>query len=127
MADSNIALTAFTTSAMTVAALNWLKGSKYFPWITREKATLLRVLSAGASVAAGVGIGHVWNAADHSLVISGLTLSNVARFSWAIVRQFAMNETIFQATKPSSNPAVVMAVAPEAAAKEGITESGKTP
>jgi hypothetical protein len=118
MADANVALTTFTTSAMTVAAINWLKASKYFPWITKEKVTLLRFLSIGAAVASGAGIGHVWNPTDHSLVISGLTVTNGALFLWAIVKQFTMNETIFQATKPSSNPAVVEAVAPEAAKPE---------
>lgn len=115
MADANVALTTFTTSAITVGILNWIKHSKYFPWITREKTTLLRVLSIAASLATGVGIQHVWNSTDHSLLISGLTGTNIAAFAWAVVKQFTANETIFQMTKPSSNPAVVEAVAPEAA------------
>lgn len=104
MADSNIALTTFTTGALTVAALNWLKGSQYFPWITKEKTTLLRWLSAVAAVAASAGIGHVWNAADHSITISGLTLPNIVTFAWGAIKQFAMNETLFQVTKkPPTN------------------------
>lgn len=114
MADANVALTTFTTGAMTVAALNWIKQSPYFPWITKEKTTLLRILSALAATASGVGISHVWNSADHSLVISGITISNVAMFFWAILKQFTMNETLFQVTKAKSDPAVVAAVAPEA-------------
>jgi predicted membrane protein len=125
MADSNIALTTFTTGAMTVAALNWLKSSPYFPWITKEKTTLLRFLSAAAAVASGAGIQHVWNPTDHSLVISGLTVTNVALFFWAIGKQFAMNETIFQVTKRTSDPAVVRAVAPAAARAEGLLPEKK--
>jgi hypothetical protein len=120
MADANVLLTTFTISGVTVAAINWVKRSKYFPWITKEKTTLLRFMSIAAAAASGVGIGHVWNAADHSLVISGLTVANLWAFLWAIVKTFTMNETIFQATKPASNPAVVEAVAPKAAVEQGI-------
>jgi len=104
MADANIAMTTFTTGAVTVAALNWLKSSPYFPWITKEKNTLVRALSVVAAIGTSAGIGHVWNSADHSLVISGLTLPNVVGFLWAAVKQFAMNETVFQVTKkPPTN------------------------
>jgi hypothetical protein len=107
LADSNIALTTFTTGAITVAVLNWIKTSPWFPWITREKTILLRLLSSCAAVASGVGIQHVWNAADHQLIISGLTVTNLAMFFWAAAKQFAMNETIFQSTKRTSDPKVV--------------------
>jgi hypothetical protein len=104
MADANIAMTTFTTGALTVAALNWLKQSPWFPWITKERNTLVRILSIVAATASSAGIGHIWNSADHSLVISGLTLPNVVGFAWAAVKQFAMNETLFQVTKkPPTN------------------------
>jgi hypothetical protein len=125
MADANVVMTTFTASAITVAAINWLKRSKAFPWITKEKIWLLRVMSAAAATASGVGINHVWNAADHSLVISGLTMANLGLFAWAVVKQFVANETIFQATKPQSNPAFVAAVAPAVAIKEGIIPEKK--
>jgi hypothetical protein len=120
MADSNVLLTSFTISGITVAAINWLKRSKYFPWITKEKVWLLRVLSAVVATASSVGITHVWNSTDHSILISNLTVATLWAFAWALTKQFTMNETIFQATKPTSNPAVVEAVAPEAAAQQGI-------
>jgi hypothetical protein len=120
MADANVLLTSFTISGITVAAINWLKRSKYFPWITKEKVALIRVLSVVVATATGVGITHVWSGADHSILIGGLTLANLWAFLWAITKQFTMNETIFQATKPTSNPAVVEAVAPAAAVQQGI-------
>lgn len=117
-ADANVALTTFTSSAIAVGAINWLKHSKYFPWITREKIWLLRIMSIAAATATSVGITHVWNSTDHSILIGGLTLTNLWAFLWSIIKSFTAQETIFQATKPSSNPAVVEAVAPEAAVPE---------
>ncbi|MGC2234270.1 MAG: hypothetical protein WBA09_22405 [Candidatus Acidiferrum sp.] len=125
MADANVLLTTFTVSGITVAAINWLKRSEYFPWITKEKTTLLRGMSIVVAAASGVGIQHVWNSADHSLIISGLTGANMVAFLWAIIKTFTMNETIFQATKPASNPAVVEAVAPASAVEQGIVPEKK--
>lgn len=112
MAEANVLLTTMTVSGITVAAINWLKKSKYFPWITKEKIWLLRVMSAAAATASGVGITHIWNPADHSILIAGLTAANLWAFGWAIVKQFTANELVFQTTKPSSAPVVVQAVAP---------------
>lgn len=97
--DNNVVLTAFTSSAVSVAVINWLKNSKYFPWITKEKITLLRMLSVVAAAASGVGINYVWSGTNHSLLLSGLTMANGTAFVWTLLKHFAMNETIFQATK----------------------------
>jgi hypothetical protein len=109
--DNNVVLTTFTSSAVSVAVINWLKSSKYFPWITKEKIALLRILSVLAAAASGVGINYIWSATDHSLLVSGLTLANGGAFAWALLKHFAMNETIFQATK---RPGTLKPVAPPA-------------
>jgi hypothetical protein len=121
MADSNVLLTSLTMSGISVAVINWIKGSKYFPWITKEKIWLLRIISIAAATASGVGINHVWNPVDHSILISGLTTANLLAFAWAITKQFTMNEMVFQGTKASSAPAVVAAVAPEEAIKSHLS------
>ena len=120
MAVENVALTSVTISGITVAAIEWLKRSKMFPWITKEKVVLLRVLSCIGTAAAAVGISYQWNATDHTLTIAGLTLSGIVGLSWAWIKQFTLTEIVYQTTKPSSNPAVVAAVAPAAAFKQGI-------
>jgi hypothetical protein len=121
MADTNIVLSTFTSSAISVAIINWLKASKYFPWITKERTALLRAFSVIAASASGVGINYLWNPTDHSIVVSGLTLANGGALAWAILRHFAMNETIFQATKPQRSQAeVVAADANAASVKAGM-------
>ena len=107
--DANIAMTHFTIGAVTVAALQWLKGSTWFPWIQAGQTKLLRALSALAAAAAAVGIGYTWNAHDHSLTITGLTLSGIAVALWAWLKQFAVQEFMYRATKPAAqnaNPSV---------------------
>jgi hypothetical protein len=116
--DANIAMTHFTIGAVTVAALQWLKSSPWFPWIQAGQTKLLRFISALAAAGTAVGIGYTWNAVDHSLTITGLTLTGIAFAFWAWLKQFAVQEFMYRATRPatqSANPSVTVsapAVAP---------------
>jgi hypothetical protein len=110
--DNNVVLTTLAVSGTSVAVLNWIKASPWFPWINREKVKLLRALSALSALAAGSSIHWVWTATDHSFAISGLTLANVLALGAAIYKQFVANEVIYQMTKRTSDPKVV-AVAKE--------------
>jgi hypothetical protein len=107
MADANIVLTSVALSGTIVQGINWLKQSKYAPWITKEKVMLLRGLSAVGAAATGAGITHVWSSADHSFLVSGLTITAVLSFLKAMWIQIVGQETIYQATKRTSAPEVV--------------------
>jgi len=119
--DANVLGTQITISGIIVAAIQYMKRSKYFPWFTKEKVLMVRGLSAFASFAAALGIHAVWSATDHSLLITGLDLMSILGAAWIAIKQFTFTELTWQTVKPASNPAVVEAVAPEAAAQQGIT------
>jgi hypothetical protein len=114
-ADANVVMTHLTSSGITVFVLQWLKNSKYFPWITEEKMWLLRGLSGLAAAGTAVGISTTWNGANHELVIGGLTLTAVVAAVWAFAKQFVMNEMVWQATKSKNGttPAAPAAPAPK--------------
>jgi hypothetical protein len=105
--DNNVVLTTLAFSGTSVAMLNWIKASPWFPWINKEKVALLRMLSALSALAAGTGIHWVWTATDHSFAVSGLTAANVLALGAAIYKQFVANEVIYQMTKRTSDPKVV--------------------
>lgn len=104
--DANIAITQFTTGALTVAAMNWLKGQPWFP----GKAKLNRSVAAFVAFCTSLGVHFVWNGTEHSLLITGLTLSVIAGTVYHWASQMATQEVIYQATKAKSDPAVVAAV-----------------
>jgi hypothetical protein len=105
--DNNVVLTTLAFSGTSVAVLNWIKASSWFPWINKEKVALLRSLSALSALAAGTGIHWIWTATDHSIAISGLTAANILALGAAIYKQFVANEVIYQMTKRTSDPKVV--------------------
>ena len=96
--DSNIAITQFTTSALTVGALQWLKAQPWFPLVSEGKATLNRIVAAFVAFCTSLGVHFVWNGAEHTLVISGLTIGTIAVSLYHWLSQMATQEVIYQAT-----------------------------
>lgn len=113
MAAENVVLTHVTISAVAVAAINWLKASPYFPWITKEKDNLLRAFSALGAAAGGIGIDHAWDPATHTLTFTGLSLAAIAMAAWSWLKQFALQEFMYRATKTPPAPIVQAAPAPQ--------------
>lgn len=101
--DANIAITQFTTGALTVAAMNWLKGQAWFPLVQAGKAKLNRGVAAFVAFCTSLGVHFVWNGTEHSLLITGLTLSVIAGTVYHWASQMATQEVIYQATKPKSD------------------------
>lgn len=118
--DANVLGTQITFAGVVVALIQWMKHSRYFPWFTKEKVKLVRVVSVGLSFLAGLGIHWVWDPQNGSLIVTGLSMTGLAISAWVAIKQFVITEMTYQTVKPSSDPAVIEAVAPEAAVAKGI-------
>ena len=101
--DSNVVITQFTSSAIVVWGLQELKNATWFPWLQKKAQTWTK---RGASIVAAfgvhTGIEHVWNpgtvAGTHVLLITIPSLSVIAVGIWHWIGQYAMQETVYQAT-----------------------------
>lgn len=103
MADSSIVISHVTTAGIVVGAINWLKGSKYFPMITAEKTKLLRGLAVvGAALGAG-GIQYAWHPESRALVFTIPTLGAMLGFLIAWAKSFIVQEITYQATSSNAN------------------------
>lgn len=102
VADHNVLATQITVGALSVAFLNWLKGSKYFPWLTQETAKLNRVFAALVALIGAVGVHLTWAAGDTSgtymITVTGATLHGIAMGGWVWLKQFVMQELIYRST-----------------------------
>jgi len=99
MPVENIVVSHLTVAAVTVAIINWLKTSAWFPWFTAERTRLVRIVAVAASGLGAVGIHWQWNPALHSLTITDLTFATVAGGMVAWVKSFCVQELTYQATK----------------------------
>jgi hypothetical protein len=82
--------TQVTAAAASAYAINLLQRWEKLPWITQHTKGITHAVRAIMALAASIGIGWHWDAVDHSLTITGLSLSAVIVFGWHWFSQFAV-------------------------------------
>jgi|HubBroStandDraft_3_1064219.scaffolds.fasta_scaffold47252_4 hypothetical protein len=107
-------LTIPTVSALSVAAIQYLKKSSWFPWLSDESSNFaLRLASVFTALGSAVGIHFVYSASEGTLMVSGLTMAAILPAGWAWLKQLVWNELVFQtAVKAPGNAAVAAKATP---------------
>jgi hypothetical protein len=95
---SNVVMTQFTSSAVVVYVMQKLKNAAWFPLLKQGSATISRVFSVVAAALVAVGINYTWNPATRGLLVTIPTLAGFALGLWHWLNQFALQETVYQAT-----------------------------
>lgn len=72
-----------------------LKKSRWVPWITADKTTLLRWLNAGSALAMSVGLAWAYQADTHQLIITIPTASAVVDGLWQWGKQWAFQQMAY--------------------------------
>jgi hypothetical protein len=98
-----------TVSAISVAAIQWLKKASWFPWLSDTSSKfVLRLTSFATAFAAAAGIHFTYSADAGTLAVSGLTVATILPALWAWLKQIVFNELVFQAAvKAPGNSAEV--------------------
>ena len=128
---------AVTSSAFVAYGIEAMKRSKYFPWLTKEKTTLLRIMSGAGSALSAIGIGTAgeWSAGNHTytIAISGLCFSCILHSAYAWGRSWIYAQILYDGviSKKTAEPAQVQLVRPVVVnpapepAKEAAPVTGK--
>ncbi len=83
-----------TVAALVSFGLQWLKTSKYFPWITTETEKLNRWLAIVIAFLSGFGIYATW---DHGTVsITGLTAANAYHALVRCIQQWTFQQAAYR-------------------------------
>lgn len=101
MAAENVLATQVTAGAVIAYFVNYLKGSKYFPWITEETKVVSRFISAVLAAGTAVGVHTVWSPESHTLTITGLTAVGIAGALWAFSKQYAIQHLTSKVMYPN--------------------------
>lgn len=89
-------LSTFTASAMVVSVIQWLKNTKWVPFVNQHSAGLNRVLSWLAAFVSGVGIHYHYDATVGALTITGLTAGAIVHTGWDATQQYAAQWLIYR-------------------------------
>ena len=85
-----------TLSALSVALIQWLKKSTWFPWLSDTSGKwALRIMSAITGLTSAAAIHYTFNAG--TLTITGLEWASIAPAVWAWTKSVVFNELVFQA------------------------------
>lgn len=119
MAADSVLATSVTLGTIGTGLLAYLKSAKWAPWFNKHSATLNHSLLAVSAAVGALGINYVWDPANHSLLITGLSLTAITHFAWEFTKQWCMQylvqRGIFGPTSiPGDAPAVPVTIQPPA-------------
>src|SRR5277367_3179385 len=88
--------TQITAGAVSVFIIQKLKGWSALPWISHWTPMVNRAVAIISAFLTAVGIHIAYSSVDHTLVISGLTLTLGLGMVWVWIKQFALQEYVYQ-------------------------------
>jgi hypothetical protein len=94
----SIVLSHLTTAGLAVALIQWLKKSRYFPWITQEKTRVMRLVAIVTAGLGTVGINYAWNAAGRELSFHIPTFVEAFSLGIAWAKSFITQEIVYRGT-----------------------------
>ena len=97
-----------TIAILVSFGLQWLKKSRFFPWLTIETQAVNRWVSIVIAFGAGIGIYATWN--QGTLTVTGLTPDNIYHALVRGVEQWAFQTTAYRSLIAPPQPGVVQAM-----------------
>jgi hypothetical protein len=105
---TNPAIDQLTISAVVVMIVQWLKNTKWVPFMQAHTDTLNRVVAWGAAAGTALGMHLAYDSASHTLTISGLALATIAHGGWDWIKSIAVQELIYKGVlKPGATATAV--------------------
>lgn len=90
-------------------AMQWLKKSPWFPWISVKTENLNRGISMAIAFLSGFGIFFTWDHAASALTISGLTAAHLYHAAARGVEQWIFQQTAYRTVVAPPLPGAVQA------------------
>lgn len=94
-----------TASAVVVIFIQYLKKSRFAPFITFETDALNKAMGALFAAFTAVGIHYSYDAASHTLMITGITLGAFVHGLWHWLTSFSFQQLIYHGVVKVPAPA----------------------
>ncbi len=94
--EPNVVTSQVTTAALVAFVLQWAKRSPWCPWLQADDKRVQFYLSGVLALATSLGIAYTWNADTGTLVITGLSWSTIGPAAWDWIRQWVMQQAVYQ-------------------------------
>jgi hypothetical protein len=94
-------------------ALQWLKASKFFPWLTMETQTLNRIVGIAIAFLTSVGVLVSFDHVAGVLTVTGLTLANLGHAVIRFGQQWTFQQASYRLVVAPAMPGAMQAGAAE--------------
>ncbi len=123
---SNEILSTVAASALVVSALEWLKNTKWLPFVNQHSAGINRMIGWLAAFCTGTGIHYTFNQDAGVLTITGLSAGIIIHTITTTSKQYAVQWLIYQRIKgrASDVAAIAEGVRPVPVASPGAIVAG---
>jgi hypothetical protein len=115
----NEIVSSVTASAMAVAVIQWLKNTKWVPFINQYSSTLNRVLGWAIAAISAAGLHYNYESATGTLTLTGLTAATLTHSLWETTKSYALQWLIYKGIV--KGPAQVAEATASAGAAPGQT------
>jgi hypothetical protein len=88
--------TQITAGAVAVFIIQRLKAWSALPWISHWTPKMNRAVAIVSSFLTAIGVHVAYSSVEHTLLISGLTLTGILGMMWVWLKQFALQEYVYQ-------------------------------
>jgi len=85
-----------TTSAMTVAIIQWLKNTKLVPFIDQHSSTLNRVVGWCAAFISAAGLHYTWDASTGTLTLMNIHVASIMHGAADVTKSYAFQWLIYK-------------------------------
>ena len=99
----------FALALISTYALQWLKQSKFFPWLTVETQTLNRLVGAAIAFLSSVVILVSFDHVAGVLTVSGLTVANLLHAGARFLQQWAFQQAAYKGLVAPPMPGAMQA------------------
>src|SRR5215475_6675696 len=90
MASENVLATQLTLGTIGAGVLAYLKTAKWAPWFNKHSANLNHMWLMATSFAGALGVHWVWDASNHSITITGISLLAIVHGLWEWAKQWTV-------------------------------------
>lgn len=100
--------TLLTASAMTVAVIEWMKNTKFIPFMSQHTAGINRLVSWLAALGTATGIHYQFDEHTGTLTLTGISLWVIVHALWDTTKSYAFNWMLYRGiVKPAQAAASV--------------------
>jgi hypothetical protein len=96
-----IVLDQITAAGLIVMIVQWLKNTKWVPWVNEHSAFVTRFVSWTAAFGVATGIHYMYDREAGTLLFTGLSLTTVLTSFWHWLSSIVAQELIYRGVVPS--------------------------